>query len=341
MDLFEDILDEAVSLGATQVSLENFGEPLLDPYLVERVEIAKRYGLEVFTISNGALLDEALAGRLISSGLDKIRISMSGAQKTIYEAIHRGLQYEVLHRNITDLLKVRGASKSPRIELSFVALAENQEEVENFKQTWIGIVDGVSCGSHIIGQTLGITGRYVNRYNLVVDLSMAHCRCSGMGWWCHAVSTTIMRPYWAISGCNQSPKFLRGSHTRRFDAPIKPGILKIFPFVLPAISCSIGMTYSCSRILPVRLWVFRIPIILALIAVVPKEESNVGAQNVFRCRSDKCPQAKFALVVAVGLGYWTSNSLPKKRPEVVTALDCPIAKKAFEYYSIRDASLHK
>ena len=146
MNLYKRVLDEAISAGVTQVSLENFGEPLLDPYFFERTRYAKSRGLAVFTISNGSLVDERIAKEILDSGIDKIRFSMYAASRGTYEGIHKGLKYEVTKNNISRLLelkKKRGSLK-PRIEMYFLLLDNNKTEAESFKKTWEARVDDLS-----------------------------------------------------------------------------------------------------------------------------------------------------------------------------------------------------
>ena len=58
--LFEQIVDECAVWGCREVHLHNFGEPLLDDRLEDRVRYAKQKGIARVTIfSNGSLLDES------------------------------------------------------------------------------------------------------------------------------------------------------------------------------------------------------------------------------------------------------------------------------------------
>ena len=57
--LFTQIVDECVAWGCREIHLHNFGEPLLDNRLEDRVRYAKRQGIATVKIfSNGSLLSE-------------------------------------------------------------------------------------------------------------------------------------------------------------------------------------------------------------------------------------------------------------------------------------------
>ena len=65
-DLFTRIVDECAACGCREVHLHNFGEPLLDKRLEDRVRYAKNKGLpKVKIFSNGSLLSERRARGLI------------------------------------------------------------------------------------------------------------------------------------------------------------------------------------------------------------------------------------------------------------------------------------
>ncbi|MFH1790720.1 MAG: radical SAM/SPASM domain-containing protein [Candidatus Omnitrophota bacterium] len=144
MALYKRVLDEACEYGATQVSLENYGESFLDPFIFERAEYAKSKGMKVFTITNGSIMDAESAAKM--AGLfDKIRVSMYAVTKETYESIHKGLDFETVRGNVETLLTTRRAVKSGlRIEMYFLLLDENRHEMDAFLKTYEPRVDAVS-----------------------------------------------------------------------------------------------------------------------------------------------------------------------------------------------------
>ncbi|MFH0771927.1 MAG: SPASM domain-containing protein [Candidatus Omnitrophota bacterium] len=145
MGLYTRALDEAYDMGARMVSLENFGETFMDPLFFERAAYAKGKGMEVYTITNGSLFNKKMANLSIYF-LDKVRFSVYGATKEVYESIHKGLNFDIVISNIEYLIKEKERlnSKSPRIEVYFLLMENNKGQVEDFKRRWLGLVDDIA-----------------------------------------------------------------------------------------------------------------------------------------------------------------------------------------------------
>ena len=143
--LYKRILDEAVELGVSNVCLENFGETFLDPHIFERAKYAKAKGLSVYTVTNGSLLDDQRCIEILKY-FDKIRISMFGIRKDIFEKVHRGLSFETVKENVKRLFDMRKERKESRlkIEMYFLLLEENKQEVKDFLREYENIADAVS-----------------------------------------------------------------------------------------------------------------------------------------------------------------------------------------------------
>lgn len=130
--LYKRVLDEASAAGAGQVSLENYGESFLDPHIFERARYAKSKGLEVYSITNGSVFDDAKLRDLVDL-FDKIRISIYGVTKGTYEKIHKGLLFETVRDNIGRLFDIRDQRRSKiKVELYFLLLKENEHEMKDF-----------------------------------------------------------------------------------------------------------------------------------------------------------------------------------------------------------------
>jgi len=113
-DLFKRVVEEIHREGVDTIHLHNFGEPLLDRHLEERIALCKSIGVRrVKMFSNGALLNERRARGLIEAGLDEIKVSMDGANKEEFERIRFPLKYEVVVENVRRLVDLRNELKSP------------------------------------------------------------------------------------------------------------------------------------------------------------------------------------------------------------------------------------
>jgi len=132
MTLYKRVLDEACANGARIVSLENYGESFLDPYIFERARYARSKGCDVFTITNASVLDEEKCRR-IHEVFTKIRVSMYAVTAKTYESIHVGLSFEKVRRNLERLLELKNELKSPlKIEIYFLLINENRHEMDEF-----------------------------------------------------------------------------------------------------------------------------------------------------------------------------------------------------------------
>ncbi len=145
-ELYQSIIKECALNKIHCLHLHNFGEPLLDRRLAERIKLAKEVGLNrVKIFTNGSLLTEEKSGELIRAGLDEIKISFDGNTKEIFESIRKNLDYDVVCKNIQRLLDLRRSQGSlkPRVELVYTALEDNLSEAADFRQEWEGKVDKV------------------------------------------------------------------------------------------------------------------------------------------------------------------------------------------------------
>jgi len=139
--LFEQIVEECAVWGCGEIHLHNFGEPLLDDRLEDRVRFAKQKGIAKATIfSNGSLLDESRAAGLIAAGLDEIKISFDGADKEEFERIRCPLKFDVVAANLARLKEMRDRLRSPmRI---FIACCSTSDK-RSTRRVLAGLVDGV------------------------------------------------------------------------------------------------------------------------------------------------------------------------------------------------------
>lgn len=142
LDLYKRLIDECVQMGVFSVNLTGFGEPLLDPFLAERIKYAKDQGIPYVQITTTTyLLDEAKAKSLIESGLDDLFVSLDAATSETYNKVRKikgvkadGPNFETVVSNFKNLVKLkkdRGAEK-PRVRLRFLQLDSNSEEIKDF-----------------------------------------------------------------------------------------------------------------------------------------------------------------------------------------------------------------
>ena len=128
MQLYSNILDQVVKMGATKITLTNFGEPFIDPTLEEKIAIATKNGLKTYVVTNASLLhspsqyDAGLSKieSAVKNGLSELRLSFYGFSKGEYEKTMKGGNYETTLQNIKLLKEIKHRYKS--IEVSHFIL---------------------------------------------------------------------------------------------------------------------------------------------------------------------------------------------------------------------------
>jgi MoaA/NifB/PqqE/SkfB family radical SAM enzyme len=89
--LFEKVMMDLNAFpGARNVFFGGFGEPLGHPRIAGMVARAKALGNTTELISNGIGLDDAMLGRLVAAGLDRLWVSIDGASPSSYADVRLG-----------------------------------------------------------------------------------------------------------------------------------------------------------------------------------------------------------------------------------------------------------
>lgn len=145
LDKYKRSIDEVVSLGAKKIVLTGFGEPLIDRTLDDKIGYAKTKSLNTYIITNGSLLSRNRAVSLIEAGLDEIRVSFYGMRPETYNVVMEGLDYHVSTSNLLGFLEERSARglKRPKLELSYLVMKENEEDVDAFRAFWEPRADAI------------------------------------------------------------------------------------------------------------------------------------------------------------------------------------------------------
>jgi radical SAM protein with 4Fe4S-binding SPASM domain len=146
MKLYKKIIDNCYKLNIKSIILSFFGEPFLDKEIIEKIKYAKEKKIHVAFYSNASLLNEEWANKIINSGLDSITISFDGYSKETYEKIRKKLKFDVVKKNILNLIETRRRMKktNPKINLVLVELEENKREIKKFYEEWSKKVDTIN-----------------------------------------------------------------------------------------------------------------------------------------------------------------------------------------------------
>jgi len=143
--LFEKIMKEVSTLRRKPVThLHGFGEPLLDKLLPDRIRLAKNSGIKrTYIVTNASLLFPETARKIISAGLDKMKISFYGTDEESYNNTMKRLDFKVTLRNIKEFLRIRKEMKrdTPRLILQYLPNETNSARTAEFRSLWGPLID--------------------------------------------------------------------------------------------------------------------------------------------------------------------------------------------------------
>jgi MoaA/NifB/PqqE/SkfB family radical SAM enzyme len=151
MELFSQIVANAVEARINELNLNVYNEPLLDDSLFTRIGYAKSRGMRVGFSTNGTVLTAEKAGQILRSGLDWIIVSIDGASKETFESIRIGADFDDVVRNTRQLVELRNASQleKPVVTVCCVVQKDNYREFASqprqFHQLFKG-VDVINVG---------------------------------------------------------------------------------------------------------------------------------------------------------------------------------------------------
>lgn len=159
------IIDEAEKFGGLPtININGLGEPLLRKDIPEFIHYAKEHGVQdVMFHTNGTIMTEELATKLIESGLDRIIFSVDSPDKATYEsmrllkvsfdkykdiegAIFEGTPWEKTVSNVHRFINTRNkmGMKTPIVRVTMVVTNNTVFQVQDFINLWKPVVDHIT-----------------------------------------------------------------------------------------------------------------------------------------------------------------------------------------------------
>lgn len=145
LEAFQRVIDECTGHDVRFVRITADGEPLVHPHLFDMLEYARDQGVgPVGLTTNGSLVREAQAERLLESGLAMVDFSLDAVREETFQQIRVGLRYDRVRENVLRFLALRDARGADvKVVVSFVKQEANADEVEEFRAYWEPLVDEV------------------------------------------------------------------------------------------------------------------------------------------------------------------------------------------------------
>ena len=137
-DHFKDIVDEAEELGATDISLFGYGEPLMDRQLWIKLEYCAGFNTNITT--NGSLLDRNMSRALLGAGIRQIRFSAHGIGAN-YERVHNRLNWQEFITNVNEFIKINNDIYGHQCITEVSVIPMHGESVQQIRDFWEGTVD--------------------------------------------------------------------------------------------------------------------------------------------------------------------------------------------------------
>ncbi|GFK94839.1 Coenzyme PQQ synthesis protein E [Fundidesulfovibrio magnetotacticus] len=124
------------------INLIGRGEPLMNRQLPDFVEYASSKGMSCAIISNGGLLDEAYARKLLKAGIRKIQFSLHAHSRETYKQITGVDLYDKVKANLLGLVELNKEYGSRcYINVMSVESSINRHESAEFVKFWTPRVD--------------------------------------------------------------------------------------------------------------------------------------------------------------------------------------------------------
>jgi radical SAM protein with 4Fe4S-binding SPASM domain len=142
MSLYRQIVDEVAECApGTEFWPTFYGEAfLLDYRLFYMLRYARTRGLTNIVLNtNGTRITEEVAEWILHCGPHLIMFSLDGFSTATFESIRCGAHRDEVFRNVERLLEVkaRRGLKSPRVEVQYSLMDQNEHEVDAFRQYWL------------------------------------------------------------------------------------------------------------------------------------------------------------------------------------------------------------
>lgn len=129
-DFFRDTIDELYK-DLLYLIFYFQGEPYINPKFLDMVSYAHKKGIYTITSTNGHFLNDDNAKKTITSGLDRLIISVDGTTQDTYESYRKEGNLDHVLQGARNIVKWKKAlnSKTPHIIFQFLVVKPNEHQI--------------------------------------------------------------------------------------------------------------------------------------------------------------------------------------------------------------------
>jgi len=130
LESFKGIIRNAVKSGVRKLVFTGWGEPTVNPYILDMLGYAKKRGLYVTLNTNGTLLHE-LAKDIVGLGVDELYVSIDAVDVELYERIRKPGDLSIVSRGLERLFEYKQnyGSRRPVVKAIFTVNRLNVEGI--------------------------------------------------------------------------------------------------------------------------------------------------------------------------------------------------------------------
>ena len=93
--------------------------------------------------TNAMKMDDRAISCMIDNNVSSVWVSLDGLKED-HERIRKGSQFSVVEHNIKKLVERRGQRKTPQVGVRLIISDQSDEEINDFVDYWLPVVDSVS-----------------------------------------------------------------------------------------------------------------------------------------------------------------------------------------------------
>lgn len=162
---------DAKDIGVKSIAFIGDGEPTLNPYLFEALELGKSLGLSMALSTSGIALDTDGKINTVLKCCEWMRFSVSAGDRAGYIKIHRVDKFDILIKNIKRIVELKHASNSKcdiGLQAVFVPELMNDDMlIESKLAVDLGVDYFVikQCSLPVKNESVGAVKFDINKYN--------------------------------------------------------------------------------------------------------------------------------------------------------------------------------